>query len=99
MAGPKVTPKSIVQIPTPKMVAEYEAVSPERCDQMLRMVQRELDRNNRYAFMGMSLAFTAFLILIGSAAWMAYDRNYQAMWAFTSATMVGLVSAFLGARR
>jgi hypothetical protein len=99
MAGPKVTAKSIVQIPTPKMVAEYQAVSPERCSQMLGMVQKELDRNNRYAFAGMALAFLAFLILIGCAAWMAYARNYQGMWAFTSATVIGLVSAFLSARR
>jgi hypothetical protein len=99
MAGSKVKPKSIVQIPTPKMVAEYEAVSTERCTEMLLMVQKELDRNNRYAFTGMALAFLAFLILIGCAAWMAYARNYQGMWAFTSATVVGLVSAFLGARR
>jgi hypothetical protein len=75
MAGPKVTAKSIVQIPTPKMVAEYQAVSPERCSQMLGMVQKELDRNNRYAFAGMALAFLAFLILIGCAAWMAYGSE------------------------
>jgi len=99
MAGSKIVPKSIVQIPTPKMVAEYEAVSAERCTEMLLMIQKELDRNNRYAFAGMVLAFLTFLILVGCAAWMAYEKNYQAMWAFTSATVVGLVGAFLGARR
>jgi hypothetical protein len=99
MPGPKVTPKSIVQIPTPKMVAEWEATSKERCDQMLAMTQRELDRNSFYAFLGMWLAFATFLILIGCAVWMAYLGNTKAVWAFTTATMVGLIGAFLTARR
>lgn len=81
------------------MVAEWEAISTERCDQMLAMTQKELDRNNFYAFLGMWLAFATFLILIGCAVWMAYLGNIKAVWAFTTATMVGLIGAFLTARR
>lgn len=99
MAGSKVTPKSIIQIPTPKMVAEYEAVSPERCTEMLLMIQKELDRNSLYAFLGMALAFAVFLILMGCALWAAATGRVQAMYAFTGATAVGMFTSLLAARR
>jgi hypothetical protein len=95
----KPTPKSAVQIPSPKMVAEWDALSKERCDQMLAMTQRELDRNNRYAFCGMLSALLVFLVLTGSAVYMGYIGNIKAVWAFLTTTMVGLVTSFLGARR
>jgi hypothetical protein len=72
---PKPVPKSLVQIPTPKMVAHWQAVSEKRCDQMLAMTQQELDRNSSYAFQGMWMALLIFLILFGSAFFFAYRGN------------------------
>jgi len=61
--------------------------------------QKELNRNDRYTLLGMVFAFRVFLILIGCALYMRVIGNYNAVWVFTTATMVGIVSSFLSARR
>jgi amino acid transporter len=66
---------------------------------MLSMTQKELDCNSFYAFSGMWMAFIVFLILIGSAFFFSYRGNNVGAGIFTTATVIGLVTNFLGARR
>jgi len=96
---PKITPKSNVQIPTPKMVAEYERVSHEHWLVVWARIEKELDSNKRYAFCGMWIAFVISLLLIGSAIYMGVIGNNKAVAAFMATTAVGLATSFLGARR
>lgn len=99
MAIQKVTPRSNVQIPTPKMVAEYFAVSTAIGELMLSMIQRELNRNNTYANTGMWLAFASLVILVACAVWLALKGQTWTSIGLDGATAAGMITAFLSARR
>jgi hypothetical protein len=96
---PKAVPKSPVQIPSPKMLAEYEAISKERADEIMEMVRTELKANDRYALRGQSFAFITFSGLTACAGWMAYRGNNHAVYAFLTATTISVVTTFITARR
>jgi len=59
----------------------------------------ELDRNARYAFLGLIFAFIAFLVLIAAASFAVYLHEWKATACFLGTAVIGFATQLLKNRR
>jgi hypothetical protein len=90
--------KRRLQVPSPKMVQEYDATGQAVGDRMLNMIKRELALDYRYTIAQIVFAFLIFMIVMGSAVYMGILGNKTAVISFSATTVVGLVGQFLRVR-
>jgi hypothetical protein len=90
---------AITQIPTPSVLAGYNAIDPALPGRILARVELELDRNARYAFLGLFLSFASFVILIAAASFSVYLHEWRATACFPGTAVLGFATQLLRNRR
>jgi len=90
---------AITRLPTPESLAAYKAIVPALADRVLARIELELDRNARYVFLGLVLAFVSFVCLIAAASFAVYLHEWKAAACFLGTAVLGFATQLLKNRR